>query len=84
MRTMLSSLMSPSWTREKTSSRLTLRALRRASGLGLEAVGALLRELAGAAVVLDRLDVFPRLADPVEAEHLDRHARPRRSRPGHP
>ena len=29
--TMLSSLMSPSWTREKTSSRLTLRAWRRAS-----------------------------------------------------
>ena len=44
-------------------------------GLGLEAVGALLGELAGAAVVLDRLDELAGVADAVEAEHLDRHPR---------
>ena len=76
LRTMLSSLMSPSWAREKTSSRLTLRALRRASGLGLQAVGPLLGELAGAAVVLDRLHELAGVGDAVEAEHLDRHSRP--------
>ena len=68
--------MSPSWTREKTSSRLTLRAWRRASGLGLEPVGALLGVLAGAAVVLDRVDELAGVGDAVEAEHLDRHPRP--------
>ena len=44
--------------------------------LGLQAVGALLGELAGAAVVLDRLDELAGLADAVEAEHLDRHPGP--------
>ena len=37
---------------------------------------ALLGELAGAAVVLDRVDELARLADAVEAEHLDRHPGP--------
>ena len=45
-------------------------------GLGLEPVGALLGELAGAAVVLDRLHELAGVADAVEAEHLDRHPRP--------
>ena len=49
--------------------------------LGLEAVGALLGELAGAAVVLDRLDELAGVADAVEAEHLDRHPRRRPPRP---
>ena len=44
--------------------------------LGLEAVGALLGELAGAAVVLDRLHELAGVGDPVEAEHLDRHPGP--------
>ena len=44
--------------------------------LGLQPVGALLGELAGAAVVLDRADVLAGLADAVEAEHLDRHPGP--------
>ena len=43
--------------------------------LGLDAGLALLRELAGAALVLDHLDVLAGLADAVEAEHLDGHAR---------
>ena len=43
--------------------------------LGLQAVGALAGELAGAAVVLDDLDPLPRLADAVEPEHLDGIAR---------
>ena len=82
LRTMLSSLMSPSWARAKTSSRLTLRAWRRASASRLEAVGALLGELAGAAVVLDRLDELAGVGDAVEAEHLDRHPRAGAPRPG--
>ena len=41
----------------------------------LEALLALVRELAGAAVVLDGADVLAGLGDPVEAEHLDRIAR---------
>src|SRR3712207_2765354 len=54
-------------------------APRRGAGqlLGLEAVRALLGELAGAAVVLDDLDPLAGLADALEAEHLDRVARPR-------
>src|SRR3954470_12129139 len=39
--------------------------------LALQPVGALLRLLAGAAVVLDRLDELARVGDPVEAENLD-------------
>ena len=46
--------------------------------LGLEALGALVGELAGAALVLDHLDPLARLADAVEAEHLDRVAGPSR------
>ena len=45
--------------------------------LGLETRLALLGELARAALVLDDLDVLARLADPVEAEDLDRHSRGR-------
>ena len=45
-------------------------------GLGLQPVGALLGELAGAAVVLDDLDELAGVGDAVEAEHLDRHPRP--------
>ena len=48
LRTMLSSLISPSWARAKTSSRLTLRRLAAGQRLGLEPVRALLGELAGA------------------------------------
>ena len=46
----------------------------RAAGerLGLQALRALVRELAGAAVVLDDADVLAGLGDAVEAEHLDR------------
>ena len=40
--------------------------------LGLQAVGALARELAGAALVLDDAHVLARLGHAVEAEHLDR------------
>ena len=40
--------------------------------LGLEALLALMRELARAAVVLDDADVLAGLGDAVEAEHLDR------------
>src|SRR5215210_1198251 len=40
--------------------------------LALEAEAALLRELAGAAVVLDDAHVLAGLRDAVEAEHLDR------------
>ncbi len=40
--------------------------------LGLQAVGALARELARAALVLDDAHVLARLGDAVEAEHLDR------------
>ena len=43
--------------------------------LGLEPVGALAGELAGAAVVLDHLHELAGVADAVEAEHLDRHPR---------
>src|ERR1700760_3015218 len=43
--------------------------------LALEAIGALLGHLAGAAVVLDRLHEFTRVGDAVEAEGLDRHPR---------
>ena len=68
--------MSPSWAREKTSSRLTLRACAPGQRLGLQAVGAFLGQLAGAPVVLDDLDELAGLADPVEAEHLDRHPGP--------
>ena len=49
--------------------------------LGLEPVGALLGELAGAAVVLDGLDELAGVGDAVEAEHLDRHPRPGAPRP---
>ena len=45
--------------------------------LALQAVGALLGELAGFAVVVDRLDEFAGVGDAVEAEHLDRHPRHR-------
>src|SRR6266511_1424571 len=41
--------------------------------LGLEPVGALAGELAGAAVVLDDLDSLAGVDDALEAEHLDRH-----------
>ena len=40
--------------------------------LGLQAVGALAGQLAGAALVLDDADVLAGLGDAVEAEHLDR------------
>ena len=40
--------------------------------LGLEAGGALARQLTGAALVLDDADVLTGLGDAVEAEHLDR------------
>ena len=50
-----------------------MRRLAAGQRLGLEPVGALLGELAGAAVVLDRLDELAGVADAVEAEHLDRH-----------
>ena len=39
--------------------------------LGLQAVGALARELAGAALVLDHAHVLAGLGHAVEAEHLD-------------
>ena len=40
--------------------------------LGLQPVGALARQLARAALVLDDADVLAGLGDAVEAEHLDR------------
>ena len=74
LRTMLSSLSSPSLARWKTSSRVTLRAWRRASCSVLSRVSRSWASGAGLALVLDDLDVLAGLADPVEAEHLDRHA----------
>ena len=53
-----------------------LAGLAAGQGLGLEPVGALLGQLAGAAVVLDRLDELAGVGDAVEAEHLDRHPGP--------
>ena len=75
---MLSSLISPAWPWAKTSSRVTLRAWRRASASVLRRLPRSLGELAGAAVVLDDLNVLAGLADAVEAEHLDRIAGPGR------
>ena len=80
--TMLSSLISPSLAFAKTSSRVSLRAWRRASCSVLSRCRALLGELAGAAVVLDHLDALAGLADALEAEHLDRVAGPRLLEPG--
>ena len=76
LRTMLSSLMSPSWARGEDLLEADLARLAAGQRLGLEPVGALLGELAGAAVVLDRLDELAGVGDAVEAEHLDRHPRP--------
>ena len=71
----LSSLSSPAWMSLKMSSSERLRP--RAAGvlLLLEALLALVRELARAAVVLDGADVLAGLGDAVEAEHLDRDRR---------
>ena len=54
------------------SSSETLRAGAARERLGLQAVGALAGELAGAALVLDDAHVLAGLGDAVEAEHLDR------------
>ena len=71
LRTMLSSLSSPSVARAKTSSRRDPARLAASELLGLQAVAALLGELARLAVVLDHLDALAGLADAVEAEDLD-------------
>ena len=61
----------------KTSSRVTVRAWRRASCSVFSRVRALLGELARPALVVDHLDPLAGLADALEAEHLDRVAGPR-------
>ena len=69
----------PSWASRKTSSSETLRPRAPRERLGLQAVGALAGELAGAALVLDHAHVLAGLGHAVEAEHLDGLAGQRRA-----
>ena len=78
LRTMLSSLISPSWARAKTSSRLTLRAWRRASASVFSRLARSWASWRARRSFSTDLDELAGLADAVEAEHLDRHPGPGR------